>query len=49
MKQQQRMKIMKDVTKKIKSEGRVDGETRWWVSELLAADCEMAWIHPEVV
>ena len=37
--------IMKDLTKKIRSEGRVDAKNRWWVSELLAADCEKAWIH----
>ena len=23
----------------------MDAENRWWVSELLAADCEKAWIH----
>ena len=23
----------------------MDAESRWWVSELLAADCEKAWIH----
>ena len=46
MKQQQRMNIMKDLTKKIRSKGRMDGRNRWWVTELLAADCERAWIHP---
>ena len=25
---------------------RKNGRSRWWVSELLAADCEKAWIHP---
>ena len=45
MKLQQRMKIMKDVTKKIRSKGRMDAENRWWVTELLAADCEKAWIQ----
>ena len=29
----------------MRSEGRVDAKDRWWVSELLAADCEKAWIH----
>ena len=24
----------------------MDAENRWWVTELLAADCEKAWIHP---
>ena len=45
MKQQQRMMIMKDLTKKIRSNGGMDAESRWWVSELLAADCEKTWIH----
>ena len=40
MKQQQRMVIMKDLIRKIRSKGRVDAETRRWVAELLAADCE---------
>ena len=31
MKQQQRMKIMKALTKKIRSEERVDAENRWWL------------------
>ena len=47
MNQQQRMKMMKDLTKKIRSKGRIDVESRWWVIELLAADCEKAWIHLE--
>ena len=45
MKQQQRMVIMKALIRKIRSRGRMDAENRWWVSELLAADCEKAWIH----
>ena len=45
MKQQQRMAIMKDLKMKIRSKGRKDAENRWWVSELLATDCEKAWIH----
>ena len=32
--------------KKIRSRGRMDSGSRWCVSELLAADCEKAWIHP---
>ena len=43
MKRQQRMKVMKDITKKIRSRRRMDAENRWWVAELLAAD----WLHPE--
>ena len=46
MKRQQRMKTMKDMTKKIRSKGRMDADNRWWVAELLAADCEKAWLHP---
>ena len=38
MKQQQRMKITKDLTKKIRSKARMDAESRWWVTELVAAD-----------
>ena len=45
MKQQQRMVIMKDLIRKIRSKGRMDAKSRWWVSELLAAECEKAWIH----
>ena len=26
--------------RKIRSKGRMDAENRWWVAELLAADCE---------
>ena len=37
MRQQQRMKVMKDMTKNFRSKGRMD-------SELLAADCETAWM-----
>ena len=47
MKRQRRMKIMKDVTKKTRPNGRMDAENRWWAAELLAADCEKAWLHPE--
>ena len=45
MKQQQRMVIMKDLIRKIRSKGRMYAKNRWWVAELLAADCEKAWIH----
>ena len=45
MKQQQRMAIMKELIKKSRSTGRMDAKNRWWVSELLAKDCEKAWIH----
>ena len=41
------MKVVKDMTKKIRSKERMDAENRWWVAELLAADCEKAWLHPE--
>ena len=42
MKQQQRIKVMKDKTRKIKANGRMDANSSRWVSELLAADCEKA-------
>ena len=38
---------MKDMTRKIRSKGRMDAENRWWVADLLAAHCEKAWLHPE--
>ena len=37
MNQQQRMKAMKDMTRKTKAKGRMDASNSWWVSELLAA------------
>ena len=37
---------MKGLIRKIRSKGRVDAKSRYWVSELLAVDCENAWIHP---
>ena len=43
MKQQKRMKITKDLTWKIRSKGWMDAKNRWWVPELLAADCVKAW------
>ena len=39
MKQQQRMKIVKDLTKKIRSKGNIDAKNRRWVAEMLAKDC----------
>ena len=41
------MKVMKDMTKKIRPKGRMDAESRWSVAELLAADCEKAWLQLE--
>ena len=41
------MKVMKVMTKRIRSKGRMDAENGWWVAELLAADCEKASLHPE--
>ena len=35
---QQRMVVLKDMTKMIRSKSRMDAENRWWVAELLAAD-----------
>ena len=45
MRRQQRMKVMKDMTKKIRSKGRMDAENRWWVAELFAADCGDSWFQ----
>ena len=45
MKQHQRMAIMRDRIKKIRSKGRMDAKNRWWVSEWLAEDCEKAWTY----
>ena len=47
MRQQQRMKVRTEITKNIKSKVRLDANNSWWVSELLAADCKTAWLHPE--
>ena len=41
------MKVMKVMTKRIRSKGRMDAENGWWVAELLAAACEKASLHPE--
>ena len=43
MRRQQRKKVMKDMMKKIRLKGQMDATNRWWVAELLAADCEKAW------
>ena len=45
VKRQQRMKIMRDMTKKIRSKERIDANNRWWVAEVLAVDCDKAWLH----
>ena len=45
MKQQQRMGIMKDLMRKIRSKGRMDAKNRRWVAEILATGCEKAWFH----
>ena len=42
VKQQQRMKTMTDMMK-----GRMDANHIWWIGDLLPADCNKAWIHPE--
>ena len=53
MKRQRRMKVMKDMTKKIRAKGRLDADNSWWVSELLAAEsldpCRMGRHHAESV
>ena len=45
MKLQQRMATMKDLINKIRSKGRMDAKNRWWVTEIMATDCEKAWVH----
>ena len=47
MKRQQRMKTMKDMTKKMRLRGKMNEDNRWWMAELLVVDCEKAWLHPE--
>ena len=34
-----------DLVEKIRSKERMDAKNRWWVSELLAEDCEKVWTH----
>ena len=45
VKRQQKMNILNDITKKIRSKGRMDANSGWWVAELLAADCEKVGLH----
>ena len=40
VRQQQRMKVTRD-----RAKGRMDANDSWCVSEVLAADCEKAWLH----
>ena len=40
MRQLRRMKIMTNMTRKIKAKGRVDANNSWQVSELLDAGCK---------
>ena len=34
------MKIMTGMVRKIKAQDRMDANNSWWVSKLLAADCD---------
>ena len=34
-------------TAKNEAKGRMDANSIWWVSDLLAADCKTAWLHPK--
>ena len=36
----EKMKIMTGMFRKIKAQDRMDANNSWWVSKLLAADCE---------
>ena len=47
IKQQQSVKFMEDMMRKIKAKGRMDANNSWWVSEMLAVDCKKAWLHQE--
>ena len=47
MRQRQRMKVTKEMLRKIRANGRTDANNSWWVSDLCAADCEKAWLHAE--
>ena len=47
MKQQQRMKIMRDMKRRMKRQVEMDVNNSWWVSELLALDYIKGWFHPE--
>ena len=42
MKQQQRIKTITNMIRKIKAQGTMDANNSWWISELLAADCNKA-------
>ena len=44
MRQQQRMKIVKEMTREIRAKGIMDANSSWCASDLLAADCEKAWL-----
>ena len=44
---QQKMKTMINMIRKLKAKGRKDAHNSLWVSELLAANCKKAWLHPE--
>ena len=35
MRRQQRIEVMKEMTRKIRSKGKMDAESRWWIAELL--------------
>ena len=46
VRQQQRMKVVTDLTNKIKSKGRMHTDSSTSVSELLAADCQKNVLYP---
>ena len=47
MKQQDRMEVLKMMTKRTISAGRVVAPSSWWVSELPAIDCATVWLKLE--
>ena len=45
MKQQQRMKIIAEMIRNIKAEGRMDANSSWRVSDRFASVCGEAWLN----
>ena len=37
--------MVKDMTRNLKTIGRMAANKSWWVSDLLAAECDKAWLH----
>ena len=48
MRQQQRMKIRTDMTRKIKSKGRMDAKNSWWSAFVTGQEVETRALHPHL-